>query len=55
MQHPVGFHRDVFRLGKECLENKLCFVAHGQHNQDPMGRGGAGSETFVVVVLDWAN
>jgi hypothetical protein len=55
VQHPVGFHRDIFRDGKECLENKICFVLDGQHVSDPMGRGGRGHDKFVVVFLDWAN
>ncbi len=55
VQHPVGFHQDVFKKGKQCLENKFCFVVHGNHKDDPMGRGGQGMSKFVVAILDWAN
>ena len=55
VEHPVGFHRDVFASGKECLENKICIVVHGQHGQDPMGRGGLGPKKHIVCFLDWAH
>lgn len=42
VQHPVGYHRDFFKDGKECLENKFCFVVHGGHASSQMGRGGHG-------------
>ena len=53
VQHPVGFHLDVFARGAECLENKICIALHGQHTGDPMGRGGKGHKTKVVCFLDW--
>ena len=52
--HPVGYHKDVFAQGKECLENKICFQASGRHSPR-MGRGGLGQGRFVFAILDWAN
>lgn len=54
VQHPVGFHRDIFTKNKQCLENRFCFVVHGQHEGDPMGRGGGGKSKFIAAILDWA-
>ena len=49
--HPVGYHRDVFDKGEPILENKKCFIVPGIGTG--CGRGGAGRNKFVVVLLDW--
>ena len=53
VQHPVGYHCDVFSDNKPTLENRICFV-----DNDIIwstGRGGAGKSKFVWALLDWNN
>ena len=50
VQHPVGFHRDVFKKKSKHLETK-CVFTNG--NMAPkMGRGGQGVQCFAFAVLD---
>ena len=48
--HAVGYHRGTFSVQKPSSENKTCFVVP---RKDGMGHGGAGSDKYVVALLDW--
>jgi hypothetical protein len=48
--HTVGYHRDVFANQQQSLENKTCFVVPKKVGT---GRGGAGTNKYVVALLDW--
>ena len=51
VEHPVGFHVDVFKEKKPVLENKICFF--DESITGSTGRGGAGKANFVWALLDW--
>ena len=51
VQHPVGYHNDVFTGNVPKLENKMCFI--DSLARDAVGRGGAGPSKFVWSLLDW--
>ena len=51
VQHPVGYHFDVFADRVPKLENRMCFVDHQEKSS--VGRGGAGPSKFVWALLDW--
>ena len=52
VQHPVGFHQDVFGKGDSSkLENRRVFYNYAQDGSS--GRGGFGLGTFAYAILDW--
>ena len=50
VQHPVGYHIDMFKDKKPVLENKICFVDDSM--KDSTGRDAAGKSKFVWALHD---
>lgn len=53
--YPAAYHFDVFKNGKDLLENKVCFGYDIVGIDNEIGRDSSGENKFTYALLDWTN